>query len=335
MLTYSARQWEENARGRADFQSLLFSAPDHFNMSSGPDRRLRVASADFPAIGTSLIGVVSSGHEIDLADDRFLTIMMPVRGQTRVRMERQDRIVREGAALALGPSERWTRVDRGPHRDFRANLAKISLDAAPVRHVLPVGTGDPVLPTSPAALAGFRALIQYMFSDLTSAAPTLIYRPASDLFAALVVEHIRLLFQIAPDVAPDIAPGGSPQSALVRRAEEFMAANLAEPLTVPLIAEAAGVSVRQLQDAFRQTLNQTPWDRLTVRRLDRARQLLLAGPGATVTRIAFDCGFSHLGRFARAYRLTYGEAPSTTLRRARGGRPATHPAIRTNGAQNG
>ncbi|PWR03760.1 hypothetical protein DKT77_04830 [Meridianimarinicoccus roseus] len=28
---------------------------------------------------------------------------------------------------------------------------------------------------------------------------------------------------------------------------------------------------------------------------------------------AFDCGFSHLGRFSQAYRTKYGETPSVAL----------------------
>lgn len=320
MLNYQLKNWQENARHRADFQSMLFSAPDHFNMTRGPDRRLQVASADFPGIGTSLISVSSSGHEIDLADTRFLTIMLPTRGRTQVRMENRDRVIHEGTALALGPSERWTRVDKAQHREFRANVAKIALDAEPMRHILPVLSDDPVLPTSPLALAGFRALIQYMFSDLASAVPTLIHRPASDLFAALVTEHIRLLFQV-PQISDPVARR---RQAVVRRAEDYMAAHLADPQTVPLIAEAVGVSVRQLQDAFRQTVHQSPWDRLTAFRMEQARKDLLSGTGGSVTAIAFACGFSHLGRFAQAYRATYGEAPSTTLRRAQAS------AIRTN-----
>ncbi|KGM48914.1 AraC family transcriptional regulator [Pseudooceanicola atlanticus] len=313
MLSYHSKHWEESARSRADFGSLLFSAPDHFNMSKGRDRKLIVNSADFPDIGTSLLSVTSSGHEIDLADDKYLTVMIPTHGQTHVHMDRRKTVIQEGSALALGPSERWTRVEKGRHRDFRANLAKISLDAAPLRHVLPVVTDDPVLPTAPKALAGFRALMHYLFSDLASPMPTLIHRPASDLFAALVLEHIRMMFQTGMDRIMN----EKPQHSLVSRAEEFMVANLGEPLTVPIMAEALGVSVRQLQDAFRQSVKQSPWERLTAHRLDKARRNLLAGGGDTVTAIAFDCGFSHLGRFAQTYRATFGEAPSATLRRGR------------------
>ncbi len=296
-------------------------------MSKGSNRRLRVTSADFPSIGTSLLNVVSSGHEIDLADDRFLTVMIPTRGRTQVRMERSQRTIQEGAALALGPSERWTRVEKGAHREFRASLAKISLDAVPVRQILPMGEFDPVLPIASSALPGFKALIQYMFSDLASAFPTLIHRPASDLFAALVIEHVRQLFLGDPATDPAVRP----QTALVRRAEEFMAANLGDPLTVPMIADACGVTARQLQDAFRRTVGQTPWERLTARRMAKARQGLLLAERDTVTGIAFDCGFSHLGRFAQAYRAEFGEAPSVTLQKAQ----AKTGAIRTSSTQIG
>ena len=44
--------------------------------------------------------------------------------------------------------------------------------------------------------------------------------------------------------------------------------------------------------------------------------LLLASSGETVTTIAIDCGFVHLGEFSRDYRNRFGETPLETLRRA-------------------
>ncbi len=222
------------------------------------------AQAEFATIGTSLLNGASSGHEIDPVDDRFLTIMMPIRGRMQVRMERRTRMIQAGTALALGPSERWTRVERDDHRGFRAHVAKIPPDAGPVRHALPGHQADPVLATSAAALAGFGALLHYLFSDPASPAPTLIHSPASDLFAALVVEHLRLMFALDGVIGSE------------------------------------GLH-------------------------------LLAGSGATVTAMALDCGFSHLGSFAEAYRAAYGEAPSAKLWRAEGGTGA----IRTGGPRSG
>jgi transcriptional regulator GlxA family with amidase domain len=58
-------------------------------------------------------------------------------------------------------------------------------------------------------------------------------------------------------------------------------------------------------------------------RLAQARADLEApGPNTSVTNVAYDCGFSHLGRFAQEYARRFGESPSETLRRARGRRVA-------------
>lgn len=103
----------------------------------------------------------------------------------------------------------------------------------------------------------------------------------------------------------------------VRRVEEWLDAHYADPVSVDDLAEVAGVSVRSLQAAFRLARECTPMQALNIRRLEAARVALRAPePGTTVTRVAMDCGFFHLGRFARAYRQAFGESPSVTLAEA-------------------
>jgi adenylate cyclase len=66
------------------------------------------------------------------------------------------------------------------------------------------------------------------------------------------------------------------------------------------------------------TSRATPLEFLCLTRLAEARrQLSQAEPAATVTSIAINCGFTHLGRFAGWYRERYGESPSATLDKAR------------------
>jgi AraC-like DNA-binding protein len=104
----------------------------------------------------------------------------------------------------------------------------------------------------------------------------------------------------------------------VRIACDFIDRNLADPITVDDIARAAGVSVRTLQNLFAQQQGQTPTSYLKHERLDRARSDLADAPegsGITVTDTALRWGFTHLGRFATAYRSRFGESPSQTLRR--------------------
>lgn len=45
--------------------------------------------------------------------------------------------------------------------------------------------------------------------------------------------------------------------------------------------------------------------------------LLGARAGSSVTSIALDWGFDHLGRFAASYKKRFGETPRETLKRTR------------------
>ncbi|QLQ36358.1 helix-turn-helix transcriptional regulator [Micromonospora robiginosa] len=106
-------------------------------------------------------------------------------------------------------------------------------------------------------------------------------------------------------------------SAVVRRAQAYLHERAAEPITVPQVATACGVGPRGLQAAFQRHVGQSPLAYLRRVRLDRAhRDLLAAEPGGadTVARIALRWGWASPGRFAAAYRETYGRSPGETLR---------------------
>jgi AraC-like DNA-binding protein len=102
----------------------------------------------------------------------------------------------------------------------------------------------------------------------------------------------------------------------IRRAEQLIVDHAREALTVEDIAEAVGLSVRTLQEGFRRHLDTTPTARLREARLVGVRaDLAAADPAsATVSQLAADWGFWHLGRFAGLYRERWGESPSDTLR---------------------
>jgi transcriptional regulator GlxA family with amidase domain len=104
--------------------------------------------------------------------------------------------------------------------------------------------------------------------------------------------------------------------ARARRIEEWIDANLAEPITLGRLCEAAGVGGRCLQKTFEVRHGTSPLEYVMQRRLAAVRdRLLRAPPGAQVTGIALDAGITHMGRFAVRYRDVYGESPSETLRR--------------------
>ncbi|GAA3307532.1 hypothetical protein GCM10020295_66660 [Streptomyces cinereospinus] len=87
------------------------------------------------------------------------------------------------------------------------------------------------------------------------------------------------------------------------------------PLDVADLARTAGVSLRTLQDGFRSRYGEPLTTYHRNLRLDHAHRLLSEADagGVTVAEIAIACGFLHLGRFAREYRLRQGVTPSATL----------------------
>ena len=109
--------------------------------------------------------------------------------------------------------------------------------------------------------------------------------------------------------------GASP--VYVRVAEEFMLAHAREAITLQDIAQAAGISIRTLQNGFRQHRNTPPMTALRNHRLLLVREeLLKADPfRQNVTTIAMNCGFTHLSRFASLFKAQFGESPSDALKR--------------------
>ncbi|MEI6491078.1 MAG: AraC family transcriptional regulator [Verrucomicrobiota bacterium] len=79
------------------------------------------------------------------------------------------------------------------------------------------------------------------------------------------------------------------------------------------LAAYAGVTTRTLQQQFLKYFHTTPTAYVQEQRLAAARNELRDPVNKkTVTRIASDLEFHHLGRFSTAYRRKFGESPSQT-----------------------
>jgi AraC-like DNA-binding protein len=140
-------------------------------------------------------------------------------------------------------------------------------------------------------------------------------RVAAHMASALVN---ALIYGQTSNVSAALAgASAAPAPHFVRRAEDYLRHHYAEAVTVEQLAAVAGVSVRTLFSGFRDFRDVTPMAYLRRVRLDKARQALQNGEArgaAGVTKVALDCGFSHLGRFAAQYRAQFGELPSQTAR---------------------
>jgi AraC family ethanolamine operon transcriptional activator len=104
---------------------------------------------------------------------------------------------------------------------------------------------------------------------------------------------------------------------IVKIAEDYAMAYAGDGLYLTDLCEAAGVSQRSLEYAFKEVMGMTPMAYLTRVRLHRVRKALQAGTrsSTTVSAEALNMGFWHFGEFSRAYRDCFGELPSETLRR--------------------
>ena len=102
----------------------------------------------------------------------------------------------------------------------------------------------------------------------------------------------------------------------VKRAVDYLESHLDLPVTMADLVAASQVAGRTLIQHFRDFKGTSPMRYLREARFARVRrELLAADPEESVTRIASDWGFTHLGRFAVEYRRRFGECPSDTLRR--------------------
>jgi AraC family transcriptional regulator, ethanolamine operon transcriptional activator len=106
----------------------------------------------------------------------------------------------------------------------------------------------------------------------------------------------------------------------VRQAINYIHAKL-ESHTCPTILDICKdlyISQRNLQYNFKKVVGVTPNAYLYRLRLNRVRSQLLCPVdiSVTVTQVASEWHFWHLGRFSNDYLQLFGELPSTTLRRA-------------------
>ncbi|MFD5402950.1 helix-turn-helix transcriptional regulator [Streptomyces griseorubiginosus] len=193
-------------------------------------------------------------------------------------------------------------------------LTQVAGTADPLRHEPVRLTGH--RPLSVAAGERLRSTIRYV-QDHVLAHAAVADQP---LVASTAAQHLAAtVLATFPNTASADPTGPDRQDAhpaALRRAVAFIEGHPDRPLTVAEIAEAAHVSVRALQYAFRRHLECTPLAYVRQVRLAQAHaELAAADPetGATVTEIAARWGFSHPGRFATLYRRTYARSPRRTL----------------------
>lgn len=104
---------------------------------------------------------------------------------------------------------------------------------------------------------------------------------------------------------------------------QMMEANIEDPMSPADLAEAVGMSTRQLERLFRRYLNRSPKRYYMELRLQKARNLLMQ-TDMSVINVALACGFASPSHFSKCYRAHY----NTTPYRERGTQGAGGGAVR-------
>jgi AraC family transcriptional regulator len=103
----------------------------------------------------------------------------------------------------------------------------------------------------------------------------------------------------------------------LKRATEYVMANLAEPISLADIAAATGLSRMHFAAQFRVATGLRPHEYLLQRRIERAQELLLSSRLSLVD-IALDVGFKTQAHFTTVFSRVVGETPNVWRQHNRG-----------------
>ena len=100
----------------------------------------------------------------------------------------------------------------------------------------------------------------------------------------------------------------------IRNVKKFMIDHAHEMLSIEMILRVAGVSKSKLYDQFQYHYGMSPLVFLKKHRLQKVYKILSSSQqqDISISKVAYDWGFSHLSRFSQEYREEFGENPSET-----------------------
>jgi AraC-like DNA-binding protein len=275
-------------------------------------RQMRDVGVGYARYGSLLAVCLSHG-------DTYLQ-GFPIRGHGSVVNDGAEGEVSPGNGTACGPNAdmRIKYSSDFEHLFLRIKPQKLiktlsGLIGRPVE-TLRIATNDR---PSPAMAVAQRRLVEFVVSELDrvdAPLPTLVL---AELEQALVVSYLKCNLHsyshlLEEDPVRSVAPWQ------VRLAEDYIEQNWDQPVTVEALAHVANAGVRSLFFTFQKSRGVSPMAFVRQVRLRHAKEMLTrATPETTVTSVAYACGFSNLGHFAKYYHAAFGEHPSATLKIAR------------------
>lgn len=306
-----------------NFEVMRHSMLNHFGATKFD---ISPSAAGFYAKSDSVrSGPISLGYcayagraSVEFPETDFVRMQIPLAGHARtiVGGEQSDLDI---AHYYVTSADRASRLEFGS--DFQQLFLRVEREALQDKLTALLGfrpkgrlSFAPVLDIDKVKLGTLMSLIGFTAGHLASTSglpepPVLMTRELQETLVVAFLESVPHTFSDLLRGEPlDIAP------AQVRAVEEYIDGNWMRPLTAEHLAEVTGLGARSLFRSFRRYRAHTPLQYVKMVRLNHAN-LLLRSPSedTSVTGVAFRCGFSNPGHFAKDYQDRFGELPSVTL----------------------
>jgi len=97
---------------------------------------------------------------------------------------------------------------------------------------------------------------------------------------------------------------------LLMKARGYINQHITEPITMAGVCLHTGTSLSSIERVFRVLLQMTPSQYIVAQRLNGVRAGVLTQPAVSISDLALQHGFNHLGRFSSAYKSQFGCLPS-------------------------
>lgn len=160
----------------------------------------------------------------------------------------------------------------------------------------------------PAALSSLKGVLIRTFAHVRE-------NPDPSLFHLAREEVMSSLGECFSSACPSTVLNVGSKRHTLKLAMEFIRSSDLGYVTVPDVADAASVSERTLQYAFKQQLGMTPKKFIKRYHLHCLHRDLRRNKSDNVTTLALKWGFWHMGQLGVDYKRLFGELPSRTLRK--------------------
>lgn len=269
------------------------------------------------------INVLTYGAEVEIDPGErgdFYMLLLPLQGQAITECTGRSATLDAGTMGVLHPRQ-LTRMNWSP--DCEMVLLEVP------RRVLEDVVGQAphtedggltlALPRATPSVAAWWQSVLDMTHSLHHFGDQWLAQPGmQQAMEGFLVAGLRMLFNEPERLPVATLPLSANSHRALSRAIDYIQAHASDRLTVADIANAACVSPRTLEAAFRRRYDQSPLAYVRGLQLDRVHDSLrkahLTQRGVQVTDIAMENGFTHMGRFAGYYKKRFGNTPTQTLK---------------------